>query len=98
MKVEKENKFYDFSWQTNAKNPILIVLTSKNKILLIQNDSLVHTLQLTEKEELYSVVATKKGFCVGGSNKCLSLYELDKSFNHNLLLGSVPKPSMTHLN
>jgi len=76
----------------------LIVLTSKNKILLIQNDSLVQTLQLAEKEELYSVVATKKGFCVGGSNKCLSLYELDKSLNHNLLLGSAPKPLISHLN
>lgn len=53
---------------------MLIVLTNKNKILIIQNDTLVHTLFLTEKEEFFSVAATKKGFCVGGSNKCLSIY------------------------
>jgi len=44
------------------------------------------------------VVAIKKGFCVGGANKCLSIYEMDKSFSHNLVLGNTTKPSFEHLN
>jgi hypothetical protein len=67
------------------------VLTSKNRVLIIQNDTLVNTLLLTEKEELYSIVATRKGFCAGGGGKCLSIYELDKSFTPNLVLGSSAK-------
>jgi hypothetical protein len=93
LKIEKESRFYDFSWQSSAKNPLLIVLTNKNKLLIIQNDTLVHTLFLMEKEELYSVVAIKKGFCVGGANKCLSIYEMDKTFAHNLVLGNTSKPN-----
>jgi hypothetical protein len=50
LKIEKESRFYDFSWQNNAKNPLLLVLTNSNKILIIQNDTLVHTIHLTEKE------------------------------------------------
>ncbi len=76
---------------------MLIVLTNKNKVLLIQNDTLIQTLFLTDKEELYSVVATRRGFCVGGANKCLSLYELDKSLTQTLVLGSVSKPAIDHL-
>ncbi len=53
---------------------MLIVLTSKNKVLIIQNDTLVHTIVLAEKEELFSIVATRKGFCTGGSGKSLSIY------------------------
>lgn len=71
---------------------MLIVLTSKNKVLIIQNDTLVHSIVLAEKEELFSIVATRKGFCTGGSGKNLSIYELDKAFTPNLLLGSAPKP------
>jgi len=37
---------------------------------------------------LFSIRALKKGFCVGGQNKVLSIYELDKTFSHNLVLGS----------
>lgn len=74
LKIEKESRFYDFSWQNSPKNPLLFVLTNKNKLLVIQNDTLVHTLFLTERDEFFSVVATKKGFCLGGANKCLSIY------------------------
>jgi hypothetical protein len=49
LKVEKESRFYDLSWQHTAKIPTLFVLTSKNKMLVIQNDTLVHTIFLTEK-------------------------------------------------
>ena len=59
---------------------------------------MVHTIFLAEKEEFYSVVAIKKGFCVGGANKCLSIYEMDKSFSHNLVLGSASKGSLDHIN
>lgn len=51
---------------------------------------------LTEREELFSIVATRKGFCTGGSGKCLSIYELDKSFTPNLVLGSAAKSSPEH--
>ncbi len=40
---------------------------------------------------MYSIKATKKGFCVGGSSKHILLYELDKSFMHNLVMGSNQK-------
>lgn len=50
------------------------MLTNKNNILLIQNDTLVHTINLMDHDELFSIRATKKGFCVGGSNKSLSIY------------------------
>jgi hypothetical protein len=96
LKVEKESRFYDFSWQNSSKNPLLIVLTSKNRVLIIQNDTLVSTLMLSEREELFSIVATRKGFCTGGGGKCLSIYELDKSFTPNLVLGSSAKSSPEH--
>lgn len=66
-------------------------MTDKNKVLVIQGDTLVSTINLTEKEDLFSIKALKKGFCVGGTNKILSIYELDKSFNHTLTLGSTSK-------
>lgn len=93
LKIEKENRFYDLSWQNAAqtKNPLLFVLTNKNKVLVIQGDTLVSTIELTEKEELFSIKALKKGFCVGGGNKILSIYEIDKTFNHTLTLGSSHK-------
>ena len=75
------------SWQSNSKNPILFVLTNKNNVLLIQNDSLIHTINLYEVDELFSIRATRKGFCVGGNNRTLLIYELDKSYNPNLILG-----------
>ena len=52
LKIEKENRFYDLSWQNAAqtKNPLLFVLTNKNKVLIIQGDSLVSTIELGEKE------------------------------------------------
>ena len=43
-------------------------------------------------------MAIKKGFCVGGANKCLSIYEMDKTFAHNLILGNTSKPNYEHLN
>jgi hypothetical protein len=46
LKIEKENRFYDLSWQNNSKNPLLFVLTNKNKVLIIQGDALVHTINL----------------------------------------------------
>ena len=67
------------------------MLTNKNKVLVIQGDVLVSTVELTEKEELFSIKALKKGFCVGGGNKILSIYEIDKSFSHTLVLGSSHK-------
>lgn len=75
------------SWQTHSKNPILFVLTNRNNILLIQNDSLIHTINLYEVDELFSIRATRKGFCVGGSNRTLLIYELDKTYSPNLILG-----------
>lgn len=75
------------SWQNNTKNPILFVLTNRNNILLIQNDTLIHTLNLPEIDELFSIRATRKGFCVGGNNRALLIYELDKSYTPNLILG-----------
>ena len=48
LKTEKESRFYDMSWQTYNKNPMLFVLTNKNNILLIHNDSLIHTVNLPE--------------------------------------------------
>jgi hypothetical protein len=76
LKVEKENRFYDLSWQnmTQSKSPILFVLTSRNKVLVIQGDSLVSSIELSGKEELFSIKALRKGFCVGGGNKILSIY------------------------
>jgi hypothetical protein len=50
------------------------VLTNKNTILVIQNDALIHTIALTEINELYAIRATKRGFCVGGNNRSLSIY------------------------
>lgn len=44
------------------------------------------------------MVATRKGFCVGGANKCLSIYEMDKTFAYNLVLGSPSKSSLDHMN
>lgn len=93
LKTEKESRFYDLSWQNTNKNPILFVLTSRNTILLIQNDTLIHTLSLPEHEELYAIKSTKRGFCVGGTNKALSIYELDKAFTPNLILGGSSKNS-----
>jgi hypothetical protein len=52
----------------------------------------VATIELNEKEELFSIRALKKGFCVGGGNKVLSIYEIDKNFAHTLVLGSSHKP------
>lgn len=68
LKVEKESRFYDMSWQctyvsaqgtslwqgsaNNAKNPLLFVLTGKNKLLIIQNDTLINTIVLGEKDAL----------------------------------------------
>ncbi len=75
----------------SQKNPILFVLTNKNTILLIQNDTLTHTIPLMDHDELFSIKATKKGFCVGGNNRSLSIYELDKSFTPNLLIGGSSK-------
>ena len=46
LKVEKESRFYDFSWQSTPKNSVLVVLTSRNRVLVIQNETLVQTLQL----------------------------------------------------
>lgn len=49
LKIEKESRFYDYSWQSYGqnKNSMLIVLTSNNKVLIIQNDTLVQTIFLT---------------------------------------------------
>jgi hypothetical protein len=49
LKIEKENRFYDLSWQNAAqtKIPLLFVLTNKNKVLVIQGDTLVSTIELT---------------------------------------------------
>lgn len=45
------------------------------------------------------MAATRKGFCVGGSNKCLSIYEMEsKTFAHNLVLGSPSKASHSLIN
>lgn len=69
----------------------MFVLTNKNAILLIQNDTLTHTISLSDHDELFSIRATKKGFCVGGSSRSLSIYELDKSFVPNLIIGGSSK-------
>lgn len=81
------------SWQSSPsiKNPLLFVLANKNKILIIQDNNLVSTIELTEKEEFYSIKALKKGFCVGGVNKILSIYEIDKNFTPTLIIGSSGK-------
>ena len=47
LKTEKEKRFYDFSWQQNCKNPIFFVLANQNTILLLQNDTLIHTINLS---------------------------------------------------
>ena len=44
-----------------------------------------------DHDELFSIKATKKGFCVGGNNRSLSIYELDKTFTPNLLIGGSSK-------
>lgn len=48
LKVEKENRFLDLSWQScsNSKNPLMFVLGQKNRVLIIQGDSLVSTISL----------------------------------------------------
>ena len=66
-------------------------MTSRNRVLVIQNEALVQTLQLGEKEELHSLVATRRGFVVGGANRVLSVYELDRAFNANMLISTVGK-------
>ena len=91
LKTEKENKFYDFDWTTFAKVSTLLVLSSGNKVLVIQNDVLVHTVVLDEKEEMVSIASIKKGFVVGGNSNTLHIYEMDKLFSLNNTFSTVNK-------
>lgn len=59
---------------------------------------MIHTINLGDHDELFSIRATKKGFCVGGNNRALSIYELDKAFTPNLIIGGSSKQTDKNAN
>jgi len=66
-----------------------------NKVLFLHNETLVNTIALEEKNEMYSIATTKKGFVVGGAGKTLSIYDIDKSFNvlNSVTVGNKATPT-----
>jgi|JI6StandDraft_1071083.scaffolds.fasta_scaffold38414_2 WD40 repeat protein len=72
-----------------------MVLMGGNKVLFLHNETLVNTITLEEKNEMFSIAATKKGFVVGGAGKTISIYDIDKSFNvvNSVTVGNKSTPN-----